>query len=91
MLEARIIPILTQSAKRDWFGRLHRHGGIETVGILDLLAAWYDCPLPCTIGSANAPDTCPADFNRDCVVDVNDLITMLAQWEWCVPPDSDEN
>ncbi len=49
--------------------------GDETVGILDLLqllAAWGQCPDP--------PDLCPADLDGDGTVGVLDLLTLLANW-----------
>ncbi len=55
-------------------------GAVDVVDLLDLLAAWGDCPDPC-------PPTCAADIaaaggpGADCTVDVLDLLLLLAHWD----------
>ena len=41
--------------------------------LLLLIGAWGPCPMP--------PTRCPADINGDGVVDVVDLLFLLAQWD----------
>ncbi len=54
-------------------------GVVGIVDLLDLLAAWGDCPAPC-------PPTCVADIaaaggpGADCTVDILDLLLLLAHW-----------
>lgn len=54
-------------------------GVVDVLDLLDLLAAWGDCPQPC-------PPTCVADIaasggpGADCTVDVLDLLLLLAHW-----------
>jgi hypothetical protein len=54
-------------------------GVVGTADLLDLLAAWGDCPSPC-------PPTCLADIatadgpGADCTVNTADLLLLLANW-----------
>jgi YVTN family beta-propeller protein len=77
--EARKVAITTQpvpdgidvvSYRRP--GDVDGDGDVDTADLLELLAAWGDCPDP--------PEECPADFDGDGDVDTADLLTLLANW-----------
>ncbi|MDY7108476.1 MAG: hypothetical protein SYC29_07545 [Planctomycetota bacterium] len=53
-------------------GDVDGDGDVDTADLLDLLAAWGDCPPP--------PQTCPADLDGDGDVDTADLLALLANW-----------
>ncbi len=53
-------------------------GDVNVFDLLDLLADWGDCPLPC-------PPSCNSDVNFDCTVNVFDLLQLLADWGLCFP------
>jgi hypothetical protein len=53
-------------------GDVDGDGDVDTADLLDLLAAWGDCPPP--------PQTCPADFDGDGDVDTADLLALLGNW-----------
>ncbi len=60
-------------------GDLDVDGFVNVFDLLDLLAAWGDCDLPC-------PPSCDADITNadgtgtDCAVDVFDLLLLLSNW-----------
>jgi hypothetical protein len=45
---------------------------VDSADLLELLAAWGDCPDP--------PDPCPADFDGDGTVTTADLVILIANW-----------
>lgn len=63
-------------------GDLNGDNHVNVTDLFALLAAWGDCPKPCSPTGG----TCPADIagsagaGRDCVVNVNDLFMLLASW-----------
>ncbi len=56
----------------DVVGDVNGDGVVDVLDLIELLAAWGDCPDP--------PDECPADLNDDGVVDVLDLLIILGNW-----------
>jgi hypothetical protein len=54
-------------------GDVNGDGVIDVSDLLDVLAAWGPCPLPC-------PPWCPEDVDGTCEVDVTDLLVVLANW-----------
>ena len=58
-------------------------GQINVSDLLDLLADWGTCPVPCDAGVVNLPDNCTSDIIRDCTVNVTDLLALLASWGTC--------
>jgi serine protease AprX len=53
-------------------GDVNGDGAVDINDLLQLLAAWGDCPDP--------PADCPEDLNDDGVVDIFDLLELLANW-----------
>jgi hypothetical protein len=53
-------------------GDVDGDGDVDTADLLQLLAAWGDCPEP--------PEDCPADLDGDGDVDTADLLTLLGNW-----------
>lgn len=53
-------------------GDVNGDGIVDFGDILDLLAAWGDCPDP--------PDPCPADFDGNGTVNFADLLVILGNW-----------
>ena len=54
-------------------GDLDEDGTVGVPDLLQLLAAWGPCDVPC-------PPSCPADLDDDCVVGVMDLLLLLGNW-----------
>ncbi len=54
-------------------GDVNGDGVVNVLDLSELLGAWGPCPPPC-------PPACPADLNGNCEVDVDDLLTLLANW-----------
>jgi hypothetical protein len=54
-------------------GDLNGDGLVDTVDLLDLLAAWGPCPMPC-------PPACTGDLDEDCAVGIGDLLVLLGNW-----------
>ncbi|MDY7107582.1 MAG: hypothetical protein SYC29_03000 [Planctomycetota bacterium] len=65
-----------QGIKASWLrnvtGDIDCDGDVDSADLLDLLAAWGDCPDP--------PSMCPADLNGDGTVSTADLLDLLANW-----------
>jgi choice-of-anchor B domain-containing protein len=53
-------------------GDVNGDGVVDTADLVELLAAWGDCPDP--------PEECPADVNEDGIVDTEDLLVVLSNW-----------
>jgi hypothetical protein len=53
-------------------GDLDGDGDVDTADLLQLLAAWGDCPEP--------PAGCPGDLDGDGDVDAADLLILLGNW-----------
>lgn len=54
-------------------GDTNGDGIVDIFDLLNVLAAWGLCDLPC-------PPSCTADFDGDCRVGILDLLTLLANW-----------
>lgn len=63
---------------------------------LDVLLEQWGTLSPCTPGCAAGDNACKADFDRNCEINVTDLLDLLAHWgscgrclpliTWCSPP-----
>ena len=53
-------------------GDVESDGDVDFIDLVTLFAKWGDCPEP--------PEDCPADLDRDFVVDSRDLLVLLFNW-----------
>jgi len=71
-----IFALLTPEGPITCPGDINGDTFVNVFDLLDMLAAWGDCPQPC-------PPSCAADLNGDCIVNVFDLLDLLSAWGPC--------